>query len=245
MRGVISRKTVLSALALAVVSIGACARQDNDGTDIGTVRAPDSVMGKRADTSRAGQVGAMDTVRTRTDTGRAGTGTTDPNRTSAAAGTIGVSSGMSDASILGVLEAANRADSASGAVAMTKASNPEVQAYARRMVEDHHDMLHEGQEAAREANITPVAPGDGPIQAMARQGMAQLQSASRGPEFDRLYIDGEVKMHRQVLETARQARQQASAEPVKDHLEDAEPKIAEHLREAEDLQRKLGGQQPG
>ena len=79
MRGVISRKTVISALTLAVVSIGACARQDNDGTDIPTARVPDSLANTRADTMRAGEVGAMDTMRTRGDTIRSSTSTTDPN----------------------------------------------------------------------------------------------------------------------------------------------------------------------
>jgi putative membrane protein len=144
---------------------------------------------------------------------------------------------------MGLMDAADRADSASGALAVSRSTNADVQAYGRKMMADHHQMREHGEKMAKQANITPKAPADHPIVTMAEQGMQQLQRAERGDAFDRLYVSNEVKMHRQVLETAKQGKTTAKSDAVRQHLAAGEPKLQEHLRLAEELEKKIGGKQ--
>src|SRR5919112_6725406 len=55
---------------------------------------------------------------------------------------------LSDANIVALLDEANMADSASGAYAMGKATDPEVKAYAKLMMGEHHSLRAQGQQLA-------------------------------------------------------------------------------------------------
>src|SRR5919112_3153 len=80
---------------------------------------------RRADT----RSGAMDTSSSSTMSARTDT---------ADAGMNGAAGQLSDANIMALLDEANMADSASGAYTVTKATNPDVKAFARLMMAEHH-----------------------------------------------------------------------------------------------------------
>lgn len=148
---------------------------------------------------------------------------------------------LADANIVALLDEANMADSTAGALALKKATNPEVKSFAKLMMGEHHALRLQGQQLAKRLNVTPQPPANDPVKALASQEMAALQSTPKGPEFDRVYMQNEVVAHRAVLDLAKKAHDQAQNEELKKLIEQAQPVIERHLQMAEDIQKKLGG----
>lgn len=180
----------------------------------------------RADSgTRSGAVGAP----AATDTGPA-----QP------AGEAGMGGELTDANIVALLDEVNKADSAAGAYALTKATNPEVKAFAKLMMGEHHALRAAGQHLAKKLNVTPQPPSDDPVQAAATSEMAALNAAPKGPQFDRTYIEQEVTIHKAALDLAEKAHDQAKNEELKALIEQAKPVIQKHLDLAQEIQKKLG-----
>ena len=146
---------------------------------------------------------------------------------------------LSDPNIVALLDEANKADSAAGAYAVGKAANPEVKAFAKLMMGEHHALRAAGQQLAKKLNVTPQPPADDPLQPAATSEMAALRAAPKGPQFDRTYIDQEVAIHKAVLDLAEKAHDQATNEELKALIEQAKPVIQKHLDRAEEIQKKL------
>jgi putative membrane protein len=148
--------------------------------------------------------------------------------------------GLTDANIVALLDEANAADSAAGAYAATKASSPDVKAFAKLMMGDHHALRAQGQQLAQRLNVTPEPPADDPLKPAAEGEMTAIKSAPRGPQFDRIYIDQEVGIHKAVLDVAEKAHDATQNEELKKLIEQAKPVIQKHLDRAEEIQKKLG-----
>jgi putative membrane protein len=151
----------------------------------------------------------------------------------------GTGTALSDANIVALLDEANQADSAAGAYALGKAANPEVKAYAKLMMGDHHSLRLAGQQLAQKLNVTPQPPSDDPVKAAGTSEMTALQAAPRGAEFDRTYIEQEVAIHKAVLDLTEKAHGQAKNADLKALIEQAKPVIEKHLAKAEEIQKKL------
>ena len=147
---------------------------------------------------------------------------------------------LSDANIVALLDEANKADSAAGALARSKATNADVRAFAQLMITEHHLLRAKGQELAKKLNLTPQAPTNDPVKAAATSQMNALQSASKGAQFDQTYIDQEVIIHKAVLDLAEQAHGATQNAELKQLIETAKPYLERHLDRAEALQKKLG-----
>jgi putative membrane protein len=147
---------------------------------------------------------------------------------------------LTDANIVALLDEANQADSASGAYALTKATSPDVRAYAKLMIGEHHALRLQGQQLAKKLNITPQAPANDPLPAAAKAEMDALRSAPKGQEFDRTYIEQEIGIHKAVMDLAGKAHGAAENQELKKLIEQASPVIQRHLQRAEEIQKKLG-----
>src|SRR5476649_2884360 len=109
---------------------------------------------------------------------------------------------MSDANIFAALDEANRADSAGGALAATKGTGPEVKAFGKEMMKDHHALRVGGQALAKKLNITPE-PAAGDTSAAAHKTLADsLAAMPKGAAWDKYYVDHAVTGHEAVLTTA-------------------------------------------
>jgi putative membrane protein len=195
----------VAALAVATLSLVACSKKDNYGTDS---TAASSTMS--ADTSA--MAGASSTT---------------------ASGT------WSDANIIALLDEANAADSAAGAIAVTKGTNSKVRDFARRMMRDHHTLRTQGADLAKKLNVTPAAPSDDPVQPMAQNETNTLNSTSKGKDFDKAYIDAEVDAHKAVLDLATKAAGQTQTTELKNLIQKAAPVIQAHLDLAQSIQKSL------
>jgi putative membrane protein len=148
--------------------------------------------------------------------------------------------GLTDANIVALLDEANQADSAAGAYALAKATNPEVKAFAKLMMGEHHALRLAGQQLAEKLKVTPQPPANDPVKAAAESEMATLRAAPKGAQFDRTYIDQEVAIHKAVLDLAEQAHGAAENQELKALIEMAKPVLENHRDQAEELQKKLG-----
>ena len=147
--------------------------------------------------------------------------------------------GMTDANIVALLDAANKADSAGGALASKKATNAEVKAFARLMMSEHHALRAAGQQLAKQLGVEPKPPQHDPLAPYVASEMKALQTAAKGADFDRTYIENEVSVHQAVLDMANQARVSTQTPQLKELIEKAIPVIRKHLEQAEGIQKKL------
>ena len=148
---------------------------------------------------------------------------------------------LSDANIAALLDEANKADSAAGAVAVKKAAGAEVKRFAREMMGEHHALRVAGQAAAKKAGITPELPANDPVAPLAQGEMGVLDSTAAGPAFDRAYIEQEVAAHRAVKDLLETSKGSAQSADLKAVIEKATPIVDRHLSEAEKLHEKLAG----
>jgi putative membrane protein len=147
--------------------------------------------------------------------------------------------GLSDSNIVAILDEANKADSAAGALALKKASRADVKAFARRMMSEHHALRAAGQQLAKELNVAPKPPERDPLAGYVRTEAVELQKTPKGPEFDRTYIDHEVSVHQAVLDFANQARVTTQTPQLRELIEKAIPVIRKHLEQAESIQKQI------
>jgi putative membrane protein len=147
--------------------------------------------------------------------------------------------GLSDANIVALLDAANKADSAGGAVAAKKATRADVKAFAQLMMSEHHALRKAGQDLAKQLGVEPKPPEKDPLAPYVASEMKALQSTPKGAEFDRTYIDNEVTIHQAVIDLANQARVTTQTPQLKDLIEKAIPVIRKHLDQAMALQKQL------
>jgi putative membrane protein len=159
---------------------------------------------------------------------------------SAAADTTGASAPLTDANIVALLDEANKADSAAGALAVTKATNKAVKDFAHLMMAEHHALREQGQQLAKRLKVTPEPPANDPVTPLAQNETNVLQSTPKGPEFDRVYIEQEIAAHKAVLDLAENSHGQAQNEQLKALIEKAKPVIQKHLDQAEKIKGELG-----
>jgi putative membrane protein len=147
--------------------------------------------------------------------------------------------GLTDANILALLDAANKADSSASAVAAKKATRTDVKNFAKLMMSEHHALRAQGQQLAKQLGVEPKPPEHDPLAPYVANEMKALQSTAKGAEFDRTYIDNEVSVHQAVLDLANQARVSTQTAQLKDLIEKAIPVIRKHLDQAMALQKQL------
>jgi putative membrane protein len=145
----------------------------------------------------------------------------------------------SDANIFALLDEANAADSSAGAIAATKGTAAAVRTFAKDMMRDHHTLRAQGAALAKKLNVTPAAPGDDPVPAMAQTETNTLNSTAKGKDFDKAYIDAEVDAHKEVLDLATKAAGQTQTTELKNLIQKAAPVVQAHLTKVEAIQKSL------
>ncbi len=210
----LSVRVALAGAVLLAVLIGAC-QPSRDRSATTTAGTADSA--RMADTSASAGMAARDMA-----PGKSAMGT------------------LSDPNIVALLDEANEADSAAGAFALRKATDPDVKAFAAMMMTDHHALRVQGQQLAKRLKVTPEPPANDPMQAAGKAEMDSLRAVPKGAQFDRTYIDQEVGVHRAVLDLAGKAHDATQNPELKNLIEKAKPIIQRHLDRAEALQQKLG-----
>lgn len=147
---------------------------------------------------------------------------------------------LTDANIFALLDEANAADSAAGALAEKKGTAASVKEFGRTMVKDHHALRKGGQDLAKKINVTPAAPANDTLPAAAQKGLENLNTQPKGAAWDKAYIDNEVAVHQAVVSLLTAAQAAAQDTALKALIVKVTPLIQGHLTKAQDIQGKLG-----
>jgi putative membrane protein len=107
------------------------------------------------------------------------------------------------------------------------------------MMRDHHTLRAQGEALAKKLKITPAPPSDDPLMPAGQKHMDILNSTAKGKDFDKAYIDGEVDMHKAVLDVATKGAGQTQNAQLKNLIQKAAPTIQGHLDKAEAIQKSL------
>ncbi|MDP9204861.1 MAG: DUF4142 domain-containing protein [Gemmatimonadota bacterium] len=150
-----------------------------------------------------------------------------------------VSGTWTDANIAALLDEANMADSAAGALAATKGTASAVRDFGRRMTRDHHTLRAQGQALAKKLKVTPTPPADDNLVSDSQKNLDNLNSTAKGKDFDKAFIDSEVDAHKKLLDLATKAMGQAQNTELKNLIQKAAPVIKGHLDLVESIQKNL------
>jgi putative membrane protein len=205
--------TGLAALALCV-ALGACSKGENAATDTAAARTDTNTA--------AGAVSAA----------------TAPNSTAAANSSAGNNMGgnaMSDANIFALLDAASTGEISEGKMAESKATNPAVKEFARKMVADHTKLKSEGSALAKKLNITPALPSDTGFIKDDHDKAKDLMSKKVGKDWDEDYIEAQIDDHKTVLDKIDDAMKATQNSDIKAMLTKARADVDAHLKLAQDI----------
>ena len=123
-----------------------------------------------------------------------------------------------------------------GKMAMDKAQDAQVKAFAKKMVDDHSKANAELTKLASAKGITPPAAVDGGH----KRKMDRMSSKS-GADFDRAYMDDMVDDHQATVRDFRNAAKSAKDPEIKAFAASTLPALEQHLQEAKTLESAVKG----
>jgi putative membrane protein len=147
----------------------------------------------------------------------------------------------SNAELAGFINTYNDAEIEIGELAQTKATDPQVRDFARRIISEHRALKSEATSTAQRLNLTPTMPtADENLPEDHQAGMRDLNARARGREWDEAFLEHEIKMHRKVLDEVEDALQRNRNQEIRPLLEKARDGLRAHLTTAEELEKKFG-----
>jgi len=127
-----------------------------------------------------------------------------------------------------------------GQLAVQKAQNPDVKAFAQKMVDDHSMLNDKMKPVAEQLGVTPASRLNKKDQAEYDK-LSGLSSA----DFDKEYVSDMVADHHKDLREFRQEAATAADPQLKETVAGGEKVIAEHNRMADHLAQQIGVAVPG
>lgn len=120
-----------------------------------------------------------------------------------------------------------------GKLGSTKATNPQVKAYAARLVKDHTAANNQLMSLAKTSRVTikPIDPAEA-------KKDADALGAKTGADFDKEFIDRAIKDHELDITAFAEEALNGKDPQVKAWAEKTLPTLREHLKMARDLQGK-------
>ena len=120
----------------------------------------------------------------------------------------------------------------SAELAVDKAENSAVRAFAEAILADHRGSMEALQRAMAESGLEVVEPAMLPM----HWEMLRRLERARGGRFDRIYLDQQVEAHEQAQALHDNFRQSGNSAPLRAHAEALLPTVARHLQQARGLQ---------
>jgi|SRR5690349_5874721 len=146
---------------------------------------------------------------------------------------------LDDATIVAIFDAANGYDIETSKLALEKSQTKAVRDLAQQFSHDHAAVRQQGRELAKKLNVTPTPPKENPLAHDHEQALKNLKT-KKGAEFDRAYVDEEIRYHQAVLDAVSSTLLPAikNAE-LKAFVEKVGPAFQGHLEAAKQLQKQL------
>lgn len=124
-----------------------------------------------------------------------------------------------------------------GRLAQKMAHDPQVKAFAARMIRDHTNSTAQLKAAAKRARIQVGPPP--PLTAEQRRMMNMTSGMAKMGGFDADYVNDQVMAHRQALALMSNYAASGSSAPLRAAAAKIVPVIRGHLSMIEDIQRKM------
>jgi putative membrane protein len=219
-------------------------------TGTGTTGAPDT-MGPTGTTGTTGSMGTTGTTSTpsgpSTETGQYGTQGQSQYGAPSTMGSPGAAamggpidlSGLNDGQLAAVVLAVHEGEIEAAQLAEQKAMSADVKKFARSMITAHRDMMNKDNALCSRMQITPTDNAvSNQVRTDAQNELSTLQSM-RGKDFDRDYIDGQIRDHNRALELIDRMLPNVKSPDFKSALQTSRAKVEAHLRMAERVQQTL------
>jgi putative membrane protein len=150
---------------------------------------------------------------------------------------------MSDADLVSVLESIDQGEIDAAQLAMEKASAPEVRAFAGRILYEHRAMVEANGQLATHLSLQPEPPALASQLKQAHDKAMQRLRARSGSNFDRAYVEHEIRQHVQAFNFLETAAESESNLTLKQDLIRTGPDLLSHISAARALERHLGSDQ--
>ena len=106
---------------------------------------------------------------------------------------------LSDANVVGLLDSIDEGEMDAAQLAQTQASDPDVQAFAGRVLNEHRDLAEANGRLAAQLSLEPERPSlASHLKQAHEQAMRSLRALS-GAAFDRAYVRYEIQQHVQAF----------------------------------------------
>ena len=144
-------------------------------------------------------------------------------------------SGLSDANILSVLALINGSEILAAQAAQQHATDSQVREFASDMIREHQSLQGSVDSVALSLNITPQSPPVADSMQAHMRAMRDSVDAIGKAEFDRAYMQSQLRAHEQALETLRQLATTADAAPLRATIDRAVQTVEAHLARARSM----------
>jgi putative membrane protein len=145
-------------------------------------------------------------------------------------------SSLSDAQLAAIVQAVNQGEIDEAQLALGRSTSPEVKRFARDMLGAHRDMQYKTNVLLGRLQLTPSENAvSNQLKSDTQSEMQELQTM-RGKDFDRDYIDAQVRNHNKALEILERITPGVRNPDLKVAFTNDRPKVEAHLRAAERAQ---------
>lgn len=150
------------------------------------------------------------------------------------------SGGLDDPTIVAILDGTNAADIETGQLAMERGSTKEVRDFGAMLARDHRTVQQQGRDLVQRLGVTPTPPKDDASARAHAEAMAMLRAKS-GLDFDKAFLDHEVKFHQDVIDAMNGTLLPAIQNPdLRDLVVKVAPAFDAHRIAAANLRKTLG-----
>ncbi|AKV02073.1 hypothetical protein AKJ09_08736 [Labilithrix luteola] len=173
-------------------------------------------------------------------------GTTGTSGMGGETGTMGAKEKMTDSDIAAVVNAANSGQMELAQLAAKNAQSGQVKSFASMMVTQQKDVANKAKTVEQTARIAPT-DNDVSLQLKSdTETTLTTLKGQKGKDFDRTYMDSQVKIQREVLDTIDNKLMPAAQNgELKTHLTDVRKKVSDNLTKAQQIDDKLNSSSTG
>ena len=147
---------------------------------------------------------------------------------------------LTDGKIITVTHVADEGEIEQAKLAMRRAIDPRVRAYAAELLRDHQDDDQRGEKIAVADKLQPATSATSDKLKRDAAKTYEYLALKEGLDLDRAYVSAQVEQHSAVLRLYDETLiPQATDQNVKSELQHVRPTLARHLEQALTLQTKL------
>jgi putative membrane protein len=139
---------------------------------------------------------------------------------------------LTDNNILARLAQGDRMEVQAAKIAVTKATNPELRAFARQLADNHSAAENDARTLGQRLKIPEQPAATDTTKAHQQKLATQLNSLPKGMGFDTTYVRHLVDAHTAMLEEAKVLEGKATHPEVKKLVQGAIPELERHLSRA-------------